>query len=70
MLDRISKQITEVDLANTNARNLHLKDEQTIADYNRQLGGVQAAEEASARAQYEQKKGDNFNKMLAELRSD
>lgn len=70
MLDRISKQITEVDLANTQAHNLHLKDEQAIADYNRQLGGMQAAEEASARAQYEQKKGDNFNKMLAELRSD
>lgn len=67
LLDKMSKHITEVDLANTMKRYQYAKDEQTIADYNRQLGGQQAAEEADARAQFTQKTGDNFNRMLTEI---
>lgn len=70
LLNQISKHITEVDLANTQSRNMHAKDEQAIADYNRNLGGQQKAEESMALAQYAQKQGDNFNKSNAEFRTD
>ena len=70
LLNQISKHITDVDLANTQLRAQYAKDEQAIADYNRNLSGQQKAEEAMALAQYAQKQGDNFNKSLAEFRTD
>ena len=70
LLDNISKRITDVDLHNLEKRYQYAKEEQAVADYNRQLGGQQAADRAYAKAQYIQKTGDNINRMLSEIRAD
>lgn len=66
LLGKISKHVTEIDLANTMNAWQHAKDEQAIVDYNNALIGQQLAEEANAWAQYEATKGDNLDKLLSE----
>jgi hypothetical protein len=69
-LSKMSEHITKTDQANIQLKNQFAKEEQTVADYNRQLGGQQLAEEAGAWAQFYQKQGDNRNKLIAEFRTD